>query len=103
MSKMEMIIEQTPIHITHDTYKRECRYTRGIHIPVADFELILSQMSPDTKAYFDFHNSAKPITEGSYLNGHSSLAKQIVNFYKSMKDIEVVGLNNGKDFYVKII
>ena len=103
MSTFEMVVEQTPIHIIHDTYKRECQYTRGIHIPLADFENILDQMCPDTKVYFDFHNTAKPISVGTYLNGHSGLAKEIANYYLETYNQTIPSILNGKDFYVKII
>ena len=103
MNNIEMVIEQTPIHITHNTYKRECKYTRGLHIPLEEFQSILAQMCPDTKVYFEFHNMAKPIMKGTYLNGHSGLAKEISKFYQNERNVEVPGLNDGKDFYVKII
>lgn len=103
MNKIEMVIEQNPIHISHDTYHRECRYTRGIHIPEQDFQNILNRMSPDTKAYFEFHNVAKKIERGAYFNGHSGLARQIENYYKTEKQVEIVGINDGRDFYVKIL
>ena len=82
MNTYKMVVEKTPVHIVHDTYKRECRYTRGIHIPLADFENILNRMCHDTKVYFDFHNTAKPICVGTYLNGHSGLARDIFSYYE---------------------
>lgn len=103
MNTFEMVVEQTPIHIIHDTYKRECRYTRGIHIPLADFENILNHMCHDTKVYFDFHNTAKPIRVGTYLNGHSGLAKDIFNYYQETYNKTIPSILNGKDFYVKIV
>ena len=103
MNSYKMVIEKTPIHIIHDTYKRECRYTRGIHIPIADFENILNRMCHDTKVYFDFHNTAKPICVGTYLNGHSGLARDIFNYYKETYNTTIPNIVNGKDFYVKII
>ena len=103
MNTFERVVEQTPVNITHDTYKRECRYTRGIHIPLADFKQILATMCPDTKVYFEFHNTAKPIIEGTYLNGHSGLAKEISNYYDQTYNVKVPGILDGKDFYVKII
>ena len=103
MNTFEMVVEQTPIHIIHDTYKRECQYTRGIHIPLADFEKILDQMCHDTRVYFDFHNTAKPISVGTYLNGHSGLAKEIANYYLETYNQAIPSILNGKDFYVKII
>ena len=103
MNTYKMVVEQTPIHIIHDTYKRECRYTRGIHIPLADFEKILNRMCHDTKVYFDFHNTAKPICVGTYLNGHSGLARDIFNYYKEAYSTSIPNIINGKDFYVKII
>ncbi|WP_332647681.1 hypothetical protein [Lysinibacillus sp. 54212] len=103
MNKIEMVLERTPINISHDTYRRECRYTRGIHIPEQDFNDIVNRMSPDTKAYFDFHNVAKKIERGTYFNGHSGLARHIANYYKTEKDVEIVGINDGRDFYVKVL
>ena len=103
MNTFEMVVEQTPIHVIHDTYKRECQYTRGIHIPLADFENILNQMCHDTKVYFDFHNTAKPICVGTYLNGHSGLAKEIAAYYQNTYNQTIPSILNGKDFYVKII
>lgn len=103
MNTFEMVVEQTPVHIVHDTYKRECRYTRGIHIPLADFENILERMCHDTKVYFEFHNTAKPIRSGTYLNGHSGLAKDISSYYQDTYNATVPGILDGKDFYVKLI
>jgi hypothetical protein len=103
MSSFEMVVAHTPVHITHDTYKRECRYTRGIHIPLKDFENILQIMCQDTKAYFEFHNVAKPIREGSFLNGHAGLAKVISAYYLETYNERIHSLQDGRDFYVKII
>ena len=103
MKKIEMVIESKPIHILHDTYKRECRYMKGLHIPANDFENIINRMNHDTKTYFEFHNVAKKIEVGAYFNGHAGLARHIDDYYKSEKSTEIVGLNDGKDFYVKII
>lgn len=89
MIKLEMIVEQQPIHISHDTYRRECRYTRGIHIPADEFSQIINLMEEDTKIYFEFHNVAKKIEPGIYLNGHSSLARQIDNYYKKRKTLKL--------------
>ena len=98
-----MVKEQNPIHIMHDTYKRECRYLRGLHIPAEDLANIVDRMNPDDKAYFEFHNVAKKIKVGEYFNGHASLARAIVHYYENEKGMQVVGLNDGKDFYVKVI
>ena len=103
MNQILMTFEQKPINVSHDTYRRECRYTRGIHIPAQDFIAILDRMCEDTKLYFEFHNVAKKIEQGTYLNGYSGLAKHIANYYKNEKNVEVVGITNGRDFYVKII
>lgn len=103
MKSFEIVVEQTPVHIAHDTYKRECKYTRGIHIPINDFNQILEEMCPDTRVYFEFHNTMKPIQVGTYLNGHSGLAKEIAKYYREKKNLAVPNLLDGKDFYVKII
>ena len=103
MDTFKMVVEQTPVHIIHDTYKRECQYTRGIHIPLADFENILNRMCDDTKVYFYFHNTAKPICVGTYLNGHSGLARDIFNYYQETYNLPIPTILNGVDFYVKII
>lgn len=103
MQQIEMIFESSPINIAHDTYRRECRYTRGIHIEEQDFHNILSIMSPDARLYFDFHNPNRKINKGSYLNGHAGLAKYIAQYFEDEKHTEVIGITNGKDFYVKII
>ena len=102
MGTLHIVNEQQPIHIIHDAYKRECRYTRGIHIPVSDFEQLLDSMNDEQKHFFDFHNIAKNIEPGTLLNGYAGLAKHITNFYRE-QNIEVTGLTNGKDFYVKLI
>lgn len=101
MSTVQIINEQQPVHIIHDTYKRECRYMRGVHIPANDFERILDSMNEEQKHFFDFHNVAKKIEPGTLLNGYAGLAKHIMTFYRN-QSIEIVGLNNGKDFYVKL-
>ena len=103
MNKIQMVVEQYPINILHHTYNRECRYTRGLHIPVEDFQNIVNLMCPDTKTYFEFHNVAKKIERGEYLNGHAGLARYIANYYKTQKGAEVAGINDGRDFYVKIV
>ena len=103
MDKITMITEQKPVNVSHHTYRRECRYTRGIHIPKKDFQQIFERMCEDTKLYFEFHNVAKKIEQDTYLNGYSGLAKNIANYYKNERNIEVPGLTNGRDFYVKII
>ena len=103
MHKIKLVNEPKPINVSHDTYKRECRYTRGVHIPYEDFVEILDNMSHDTKLYFDFHNPGKEISPGTYLNGHSGLARSIVNYYQNRKNTTIDHFNNGKDFYVKLI
>lgn len=103
MEKIRLVNEPKPINISHDTYKRECCYTRGVHIPHEDFVEILDHMSHDIKLYFDFHNPGKKIAPGTYLNGYAGLARSIINYYQNIKKFSVDGLNNGKDFYVKII
>lgn len=103
MNDIRVVVEPKAINIPHDTYKRECMYTRGIHIPARDFEQILGNMSYDTKEYFDFHNPGKRIQAGVYLNGYNGLARTIVQYYKKEKNIDLNELNNGKDFYVKLI
>lgn len=103
MQQMTMIKEEKPINIQHHTYKRECRYTRGIHIPLSDMENILNRMNENALAYFEFHNIAKEIKQGTFLNGYAGLAKAISDYYKDEKGIEILELTNGRDFYVKII
>ena len=103
MNKVEMIYEQSPLNVSHETYRRECRYTRGVHIGEQDFKKILSKMPEDCKMYFDFHNSFKEIKKGVYLNGHSGLARYIQEYFRHEKNTEIIGINNRKDFYVKII
>lgn len=103
MMKMDMITESKPINISHHTYERECRYTRGLHIALEDFQQIINTMCPDTRIYFDFHNTAKNLACGEYFNGHAGLARQIDHYYRTVKDTEIAGINNGRDFYVKII
>ncbi|HWK22530.1 MAG TPA: hypothetical protein VNS08_05795 [Ureibacillus sp.] len=102
MQEIRFVYEKKPINVSHDTYRRECRYTRGIHIPYQDFVEILENMSHDTKLYFEFHNPGKKIAPGTYLNGHAGLAKSIVNYYQNTKEMHVNGVI-GQDFYVKII
>ncbi|MCL1698030.1 MULTISPECIES: hypothetical protein [unclassified Lysinibacillus] len=101
--KIEMVLESSPVNVSHDTYRRECRYTRGIHIEEQEFRAILDSMCHDSRLYFDFHNPRREIKKGTYLNGHSGLAQSIYNYYKTNYDIEINELINGKDFYVKII
>lgn len=103
MNQMTMITETTPVNIQHHTYKRECRYTRGVHIPLLDIENILNSMSEEIIAYFEFHNIAKEIKQGTLLNGYSGLATIIADYYKREKGTEILELTNGRDFYVKII
>ena len=103
MQQMTMIKEENPINIQHHTYKRECRYTRGIHIPLDDMENILNRMNEAALAYFEFHNIAKEIKQGTLLNGYAGLAKEISDYYKDEKGVEILELTNGRDFYVKII
>ena len=103
MNNIAMITELKPVNVSHHTYRRECRYTRGIHIPQTDFQQIINNMCPDTKMYFAFHNMAKNIEQGTYLNGYSGLAKNIANYYKTEKNAEIRDITNGRDFYVKII
>ncbi|MET4561139.1 hypothetical protein ABIA69_002284 [Lysinibacillus parviboronicapiens] len=101
--KIEMIVEPSPVNISHDTYRRECQYTRGIHIEEQEFKAILATMCHDSRLYFDFHNPRKEIKQGTYLNGHSGLARDIFDYYKRKDGTEITELMNGKDFYVKII
>jgi len=101
--KIEMILESAPVNVSHDTYRRECKYTRGIHIEEQEFKAILDSMCHDSRLYFDFHNPRKEIKKGTYLNGHSGLARNIYDYYKNIYDIEINELMNGKDFYVKLI
>lgn len=103
MNDVRFVTEAKAINIPHDTYKRECIYTRGIHIPTNDFEGILDSMPYETRIYFDFHNPGKKIQPGVYLNGYNGLARTIIQYYKREKNIELRELNNGKDFYVKLI
>jgi hypothetical protein len=103
MAEVSFVIESKPINVSHDTYKRECRYTRGIHIPESDFLKILDRMSHDVRIYFDFHNPGKTIRPGTYLNGYSGLAKALADFYEKKNTSIVPFINNGQDFYVKII
>ena len=98
MNKISMITDAKPVNISHHTYRRECRYTRGIQIPKQDLQQIINQMCPDTKLYFEFHNAAKDIEQGALLNGYSGLAKNIANYYKNEKNVELAPLTNGRDF-----
>lgn len=101
--KIELVLEPTPVNVSHDTYRRECQYNRGIHIEEYDFHAILDAMCYDSRLYFDFHNPRKEIKQGTYLNGHSGLARDIYDYYKTTSNIELTELINGRDFYVKII
>ncbi len=103
MNTIKMIIEDKPIHIPHHTYSRECCYTRGVHIPIEDFKKIVNNMCPDTKTYFEFHNVAGKIERGEYFNGHAGLGRHIANYYKQKKGADVKGVNDGRDFYVKVV
>ena len=103
MNQLTMINETTPVNIPHHTYRRECRYTRGINIPLTDIEMILNRLHDDDLVYFEFHNLAKEIKQGTLLNGYAGLASIISNYYKHEKNIEITGLTNGRDFYVKIV
>lgn len=62
MNQIAMTNEPKPINVSHDTYRRECRYTRGIHISKRDFLQILDTMCPDTQLYFEFHNVGKKLS-----------------------------------------
>ena len=62
MTEIKLVQEPEPINISHETYRRECRYTTGIHIPEEDLLKILENMNEETKIYFEFHNPEKPIT-----------------------------------------
>lgn len=103
MNPFKVVTEPKPINVSHDTYRRECKYTRGIHIPIEDFIEILNEMTYETRLYFDFHNPGKPIMRGTYLNGHSSLARTIAHYYENVKCLNAKTINNGKDFYVKLL
>ena len=103
MNQLSMINETTPVNIPHHTYKRECRYTRGINIPLADIEKILSALDDEAHIYFEFHNIAKEIKQGTLLNGYAGLASTISDYYKREKNMEIPELTNGRDFYVKIV
>lgn len=103
MEEVQIVVETTPIHVSHDTYKRECCYTRGIHIPVNDLLGILETMPNDIRMYFEFHNPGKQLIPGTYLNGYSGLAKSIADYYQHKYSSLAPVINNGKDFYVKII
>ena len=102
MEKVQIVLESKPINVIHDTYKRECRYIRGVHIPKKDFLEIIDCMSEEVRLYFDFHNPGKPVETGTYLNGYSGLARTIATFYQNKDSSIVPFINNGKDFYVKI-
>jgi len=103
MKDVQIVLESKPVNVSHDTYRRECRYTRGIHIPLKDFEQILNDMPQDIRLYFEFHNPGKPIQQEILLNGYSGLAKAIANYYLDKNGSIVSSINNGQDFYVKII
>ncbi len=103
MEEILIVSELEPVHVSHETYKRECRYTRGIHIPLNDFYEILELMSHDVKLYFEFHNPGKPLQRGTFLNGYSGLARSIESFYENKNSSVIPMINNGQDFYVKII
>lgn len=103
MDKIQMVVAQKPVHILHDTYKRECTYNRGLHISASEFKQIVNRMCPDTKTYFEFHNIAKKIEPGTYFNGHAGLARHIQQYYEVEKGMVVDGLNDGRDFYVKVL
>ena len=60
-------------------------------------------MCHDTKVYFDFHNTAKQICVGTYLNGHSGLARVILSYYEETYNTTIPNIIDGKDFYVKIV
>lgn len=102
MERVKLVVEQYPINVSHETYRRECQYTKGIHIPQEDFVHILESMCPEVKMYFDFHNPGKHIARGTYLNGHAGLVKSIKNYYEQIKS-QIDAFYNGQDFYVKII
>lgn len=102
MQQIRFVKEAKPINVSHDTYRRECCYTSGVHIPYDDFVEILESMPHDTKLYFEFHNPGKQIAPGTYLNGHAGLARCIVNYYQQTKDLNVNSVI-GQDFYVKIV
>jgi len=103
MEDVHIVVESTPINVSHDTYKRECRYTRGIHIPINDLYEILESMPNDIRMYFEFHNPGKELIPGTFLNGYSGFAKSIADYYQHKNSSLVPLINNGKDFYVKII
>ncbi|KGR79274.1 hypothetical protein [Ureibacillus manganicus] len=103
MVKVQIVLESKPINVSHDTYRRECRYIRGVHIPMKDFLEIMDCMTEEIRLYFDFHNPGKPLEPGTYLNGYSGLARTIAIYYQNENSSIVPMINNGKDFYVKII
>lgn len=102
MTKPSLIIEQQPVFITHDTYKRECRYMRRIELSEQDMHAILASMDEDTRIYFSFHNVERPITAGTLLNGYDGFARTIYRYLKQQYAITLPDLINGQDFYVKI-
>lgn len=102
MASIKFVQEEKPINISHETYRRECRYTSGIHIPKEDLLQILDIMSHETRVYFEFHNPEKPISEGVYLNGHAGLAKVICRYYQENSGLDLKEIC-AQDFYVKII
>ena len=73
MNQITMINETTPVNIEHHTYKRECRYTRGIHIPLKDMENILNSMNEDTLTT-DFH-----ITNLEFMSSFCTIDSKIVS------------------------
>lgn len=102
MTKPSLIIEQQPVFITHDTYKRECRYMRRIELSEQDMHAILASMDEDTRIYFSFHNVERPITADTLLNGYDGFARTIYRYLKQQYAITLPDLINGQDFYVKI-
>lgn len=102
MTKPSLTIEQQPVFITHDTYKRECRYMRRIELSEQDMHAILASMDEDTRIYFSFHNVERPITAGTLLNGYDGFARAIYRYLNQQYAITLPDLINGQDFYVKI-
>jgi hypothetical protein len=102
MTKPSLITESQPVFITHDTYKRECRYMRRIELSEQDMHTILESMDEDTRVYFSFHNVERSITAGTLLNGYDGFARAIYRYLKQQYAITLPDLINGQDFYVKI-
>lgn len=102
MTKPSLITETQPVFITHDTYKRECRYMRRIELSEQDMHAILESMDEDTRIYFSFHNVERPITADTLLNGYDGFARTIYRYLKQQYAITLPDLINGQDFYVKI-